>query len=86
LALQRATGLRTEPARTHVSLGRHFDWMAAAGEADFERLLGVLRWLGDHPDSHLFIRQLPIPGVDSKWIATHQARGLDLLAPLSLPG
>lgn len=82
LARLRAMRLRAEPARADLSLGRHFDWLANAAEADFERLLGVLRWLGDHPDSRLYIRQLPIPGVDSKWIAAHRSRVLDLLRQL----
>ncbi|WP_337201794.1 DUF3322 domain-containing protein [Rhodococcus rhodochrous] len=43
-------------------------------EADFTRLVGVVRWLADHPASGLFIRQLPVPGVDTKWISRH--RGL----------
>ena len=53
-----------------------------ATEADFGRLLSVLRWLADHPASGLYLRQLPIPGVDTKWIATHRARVLDLLRQL----
>lgn len=43
-------------------------------EADFARLLGVLAFLGEHPESGLYVRQLPIRGVDTKWIGTH--RGL----------
>ncbi|MGU3585361.1 DUF3322 domain-containing protein [Rhodococcus sp. C26F] len=43
-------------------------------EADFTRLVSVVRWLADHPASGLFIRQLPVPGVDTKWISRH--RGL----------
>ncbi|WP_296809877.1 DUF3322 and DUF2220 domain-containing protein [Thiocapsa sp.] len=74
--------LQVKPPRADLSLGRHFDWLANTAEADFERLLGVLHWLGDHPDSHLYIRQLPIPGVDSKWIAANRARVLDLLRQL----
>lgn len=42
--------------------------------ADFERLVGVVRWLADHPDSGVFVRQLPVPGIDTKWISRH--RGL----------
>jgi len=61
-------------------LGRHFDWLAEAPAVDFERLLAVLRWLIDHPDSGLYIRQLPIPGIDTKWIGANRGRLLDLLA------
>ncbi len=43
-------------------------------DTDFDRLLAALRWLRDHPASGLLIRQLPVPGVDTKWVARH--RGL----------
>lgn len=43
-------------------------------ESDFERLRAVLAFLGEHPDSGLYVRQLPIRGVDTKWIGAH--RGL----------
>ena len=61
-------------------LGRHFDWLADAPGADFARLLAVLRWLIDHPDSGLYLRQLPIPGIDTKWIGANRGRLVDLLA------
>jgi len=35
--------------------------------ADFERLFDVLAWLIENPGSGLFARQIPVPGVDSKW-------------------
>ncbi len=82
IASQRAMHLRTERGRAELSLGRHVDWLANAAETDFERLLSVLRWFADHPASGLYLRQLPIPGVDTKWIATHRARVLDLLRQL----
>jgi hypothetical protein len=62
-----------------LRLGRHFDWLADAPAADVERLLAVLRWLIDHPDSGLYVRQLPIPGIDTKWIGGNRGRLLDLL-------
>ncbi|WP_434081270.1 Wadjet anti-phage system protein JetD domain-containing protein [Sanguibacter sp. Z1732] len=34
----------------------------------------MLTWLVDHPDSRMYIRQLPIRGVDTKWTKNH--RGL----------
>lgn len=48
--------------------------MAELPAADFDRLLGVLDWLRSNPDSGLYIRQLPIRGVDGKWVGAH--RGL----------
>ena len=63
-----------------LRLGRHFEWLAGAPAADFERLLAVLRWLIANPDSGLYIRQLPIPGIDTKWIGANRRRLVDLLA------
>jgi len=51
-------------------------------EADFEILLASLRWLCDHPGSGVFIRQLPIPGVDTKWVGGHRRLLEELLAGL----
>ncbi|CAN5149755.1 DUF3322 and DUF2220 domain-containing protein [soil metagenome] len=35
---------------------------------DWERILAVLTWFRDHPQPGLYLRQLDIPGVDSKFI------------------
>jgi len=63
---------------------------------DFERIFDVLAWLAEHPDSGLYPRQLPVEGIDSKWlerhadivrtlhVATGGASGLGLLAPAKL--
>ncbi|WP_051088048.1 Wadjet anti-phage system protein JetD domain-containing protein [Mycobacterium sp. 155] len=32
------------------------------------------------------IRQLPIPGVDTKWLGTHRAAVISLVVPLGIPG
>jgi hypothetical protein len=41
--------------------------------ADQTRLIHVCRWLQANPHSGLFVRQLPIEGIDTKWIEQHQA-------------
>lgn len=50
------------------------DAVAALEGPDVEKLLAVAGWLVDHPDSGLLPRQLPVPGVDTKWLERH--RGL----------
>lgn len=37
-------------------------------EPDVVRLLAVLGWLAAHPDSGLWERELPVPGVHTKWL------------------
>jgi hypothetical protein len=39
---------------------------------DVDRLVAVLAWLQERPASGLFVRQLPIRGVDTKWIERHR--------------
>lgn len=47
--------------------------VVALDDPDFTRLLGVLDWLAVHPASGMYIRQLPIRGVDSKWVGSHRS-------------
>lgn len=42
--------------------------------ADFDRLVHVLAWLREHPESGRLIRELPIRGIHTKWIESR--RGL----------
>jgi hypothetical protein len=41
-------------------------------DPDFTRLLNVLSWLRDNPRSNLYPRELPISGIDSKWLDSHK--------------
>lgn len=52
--------------RTH---GRTLQLLA---EADFTTLLLVVAWLAEHPASGWRIRQLPIRGIDTKWLERHR--------------
>jgi hypothetical protein len=47
--------------------------LLALDDADFERLVLVLAWVERHPLSGRYVRQLPIRGVDTKWIERHRA-------------
>lgn len=47
-----------------------FDLLADADDVEFTRLGDMLAWLQDHPSSNLFARQLPVAGLDSKWLET----------------
>lgn len=48
--------------------------LAGLDHANLARLIDVVDWLVAHPESGLLPRQVPVPGVDSKWIERH--RGL----------
>ena len=53
---------------------RNFDVLADYDAADFERLHALLGWLDRNPSSGRLLRQLPVEGVDTKWV--EQRRGL----------
>ncbi|MEV8220169.1 Wadjet anti-phage system protein JetD domain-containing protein [Microbacterium sp. NPDC077391] len=42
-------------------------------DLDFTLLLEVLTWLRRHPSSGYRLRQVPIPGMHTKWLGTHRA-------------
>lgn len=48
-------------------------------EIDWPRILAVIAWLQAHPQSNLYLRQLDIPGVDSKFIETRKPLLTELL-------
>jgi hypothetical protein len=54
-----------------VALGHARDW---------PRILAVLAWFRDHPNSDLYLRQLDIGGVDTKFIESRKSLLADLLA------
>lgn len=49
-----------------------FNVLSQWPEEDFDRLTNLLRWLSTHSCPGLSVRQLPVPGLDSKWIETRQ--------------
>jgi hypothetical protein len=46
---------------------------------DFQRLVATVSWLDAHPTSGLMLRQLPIEGVDTKWLGKNKSLVLALL-------
>ncbi|MBJ7309729.1 DUF3322 domain-containing protein [Rugamonas sp. CCM 8940] len=63
-------------------LPRLFGVLADYADADFQRLLDLLAWLLAHPRSGLYPRQLPLAGIDSKWMEQRRGVLVDLLAAL----
>ena len=60
-------------------LGRYFGVWADYSDADFTRLLSMLAWLESNPSSGLAARQLPVPGLDTKWLESRTGVIADLL-------
>ncbi|MCL2782588.1 MAG: DUF2220 family protein [Propionibacteriaceae bacterium] len=46
--------------------------LADLGADDLNRLIGAVRWFVDNPDSGLLIREVPVPGADTKWLERHK--------------
>ena len=71
LTLEAFHGLRSWVARQPFKLIQH-------GE-QWERVLAVLRWFMAHPQPRIYLRQLDIAGVDTKFIESYKALFLELL-------
>ncbi|MFF5264556.1 DUF3322 domain-containing protein [Actinomadura viridis] len=48
---------------------------------DYQRLVNAVTWLQANPTSGLLLRQLPIEGIDTKWLTRHTTLVLALLPP-----
>ncbi len=63
------TWVRRWPALA-ASLRRQYVFLADADDIEFARLGDMMMWLQAHPASNLFARQLPVAGLDTKWLET----------------
>ena len=78
-----ATTRERQPALLAWLARRPLQALELAG--DWERLLAVVAWLRDHPRPGLYLRQVDLPGVHSKFIEAHRGV-LGELLDLVLPG
>lgn len=70
----------TTAEEAETALRRRLTRIADLDDADFIRLNDVLDWLILHPDSGLYPQQVPVRGVDTKWISKHSGLVMPLLA------
>lgn len=78
-ATQRYTAFVSRwPCLAQVLL-KYFKVLVDYDEVDFSRLFSVLDWLVKHPNSNLYIRQLPIEGVHTKWLFARKSMVAELL-------
>lgn len=82
-AVQRYEHARTRWPAAASAFERCFADMADYAEADWTRLMAVLEWLIDHRNSGLFPRQLPIRGVDTKWLESRMGLVKTLLVAIA---
>jgi hypothetical protein len=62
-----------------AGLSRHFDMLADYPDADFGRLVSLLAWFQANPSSGHYLRQLPVEGLDTKWLEKRTGLVVDLL-------
>lgn len=80
------SGMRTEAGRfaelAKVTLNRFpmlYEWLARkplvllSQDAEWARILDVIAWFVSHPRSGLYVRQIDVPGVDTKFIEGRKA-------------
>jgi hypothetical protein len=60
-------------------LAKHFDVLADYSEKDYARLTTALAWVLANPTSGLYVRQLPLEGVDTKWLEKRTGLIVELL-------
>ena len=60
-------------------LPRYFAILADYSEADYQRLVNMLAWIEKNPVSNLYPRQLPVSGLDSKWLEKRKGLLADLV-------
>jgi hypothetical protein len=79
VATQRYAALATRWAAPQPRLAKLFDVLADYSDADFDRLISIVEWIAAHPRSNLYPRQLPIAGVDSKWLESRKGTIVELV-------
>lgn len=67
----------TEPL--DAALNRHLLTLMGLEPAERARVLELSAWIADHDVSGMFLREIPLPGVDSKWLEQHKAVVLALV-------
>jgi hypothetical protein len=68
LAMERAQTLLAVWPQLDGLLGRQLPVLADYPVPDFTRLVSLLRWAEANPKSDMYLRQLPVEGLDTKWI------------------
>jgi hypothetical protein len=63
-------------------LQRCFDVLADYSDQDMRRLETLVAWIEAHPRSNLYPRQIPVAGMDTKWLETRMSLVADLVSAL----
>jgi len=61
------------------NLHGYFNVLADYDEPDFIRLYDILSWICAYPDSGFYIRQIPVTGIDTKWLESRKSLVSELM-------
>lgn len=67
-------------------LRQEFDSLASYSDQDISRLEALVAWIESNPRSNLYPRQIPLPGLDTKWLESRTGLVTDLIACLQASG
>jgi len=73
------------PALIEV-LTKNYDILANYDEANFLRLIEMLSWICANPNSGLYLRQIPVNGIDSKWLESRKKLICELVSAIKGTG
>ena len=65
--------------RLASKLPRYFSMLADYSEVDYRRLIAMVDWIEKNPASSLYPRQIPVSGLDSKWLEKRKGLLADLV-------
>jgi hypothetical protein len=83
--VREAEGFRELARQTEAQLPVLLLWLAKRPlramehAGDWDRILAVLAWFRDHPNSNLYLRQIDIPNVDTKFLEVRKGLISELL-------
>ena len=60
-------------------LPKYYNILADYNDSNFKNLCEILSWICANPNSNLYIRQIPVSGIDSKWLESRKGLVSDLI-------
>jgi len=63
-------------------LPKYYRVLADYNDTNFHRLTGILSWICANPNSGLYPRQIPVAGIDSKWLESHKGLVCELVSAI----
>jgi len=67
-------------------LPKYYNVLANSDDANFLRITGMLSWICANPNTGLYPRQIPVAGIDSKWLESHKGLISELVSAIQGTG